>query len=411
MGSNIKNNAYFTIFVIQCEIYAKQGNKMAENVRILVVDDSKVFRTILEKIISGIPGVQVVGTVDSGITAIEFLRMRTVDLMTLDVEMPGMDGLETLKKMFACQKELKNVPDVLMVSSLTRTGSDTTLKALEYGAFDFIAKPAPEVPNSQESLTRMLQNSISAWHSRKNRGVALTRPGYTPGAHPPGAAATTTAAAGGISAKSSSGFAYKLAVPSPHSKPVMVIAIGVSTGGPKSLAEMLPKLCSMTTLPILLVQHMPPNFTKSLADSLNAKCSHEVVEGLPGTVVKEKTVYIAPGGNHMVVRTRGAQFVLENNQDPPENGCRPSVDVLFRSVAAAYPQDSVVGVILTGMGNDGTPSLPHLKNKNAYLIAQDEDSSVVFGMPRAAAATGLLDKVATLLKIPEAILERVKITG
>jgi len=380
---------------------------MADPIRILIVDDSKVFRTILEKIISGISGAQVVGTADSGITAIEFLRMRTVDLMTLDVEMPGMDGLETLKKMLACKKELKNTPDVLMVSSLTRTGSDTTLKALEYGAFDFIAKPAPEVPNSQESLTRMLQNAIAAWHSRKNRGVAITRPGYTQGA--PGAPGVADKA--GITARSGSGFTYKLAAPSVHTKSVMAIAIGVSTGGPKSLAEMLPKLCSMTTLPILLVQHMPPNFTKSLADSLNAKCSHEVVEGLPGTVVKEKTVYIAPGGNHMVVRTRGAQFVLENNQDPPENGCRPSVDVLFRSVAAAYPPDSIVGVILTGMGNDGTPSLPHLKNKNAYLVAQDEESSVVFGMPRAAAATGLLDKVATLMKIPEAILERVKITG
>jgi len=380
---------------------------MAEPIRILIVDDSKVFRTILEKIISGISGVQVVGTADSGITAIEFLRMRTVDLMTLDVEMPGMDGLETLKKMLACRKELKNTPDVLMVSSLTRTGSDITLKALEYGAFDFIAKPAPEVPNSQESLTRMLQNAIAAWHSRKNRGVAITRPGYTAGVE----ASKAPGVPGAAAAKSASGFTYTLAKPSPHSKAILAIAIGVSTGGPKSLAEMLPKLCSMTTLPILLVQHMPPNFTKSLADSLNAKCTHEVMEGLPGTVVKEKTVYIAPGGNHMVVRTRGADFVLENNQDPPENGCRPSVDVLFRSVAAAYPPDSIVGVILTGMGNDGTPSLPHLKNKNAYLIAQDEDSSVVFGMPRAAAATGLLDKVATLMKIPEAVMERVKITG
>jgi two-component system chemotaxis response regulator CheB len=380
---------------------------MADPIRILIVDDSKVFRTILEKIISGISGAQVVGTADSGVTAIEFLRMRTVDLMTLDVEMPGMDGLETLKKMLACKKELKNTPDVLMVSSLTRTGSDITLKALEYGAFDFIAKPAPEVPNSQESLTRMLQNAIAAWHSRKNRGVAITRPSYA--SKTPGTLGTADKTA--VVAKSGSGFTYKLATPSVHTKSVMAIAIGVSTGGPKSLAEMLPKLCSMTTLPILLVQHMPPNFTRSLADSLNTKCSHEVMEGLPGTIVKEKTIYIAPGGNHMVVKARGAQFVLENNQDPPENGCRPSVDVLFRSVAAAYPPDSVVGVILTGMGNDGTPSLPHLKNKNAYLVAQDEESSVVFGMPRAAAATGLLDKVATLMKIPEAIVERVKITG
>ncbi|MDR2555608.1 MAG: chemotaxis-specific protein-glutamate methyltransferase CheB [Fibromonadaceae bacterium] len=389
---------------------------MADPVKILIVDDSKVFRTILEKIISGIAGVQVVGTADSGITAIEFLRMRTVDLMTLDVEMPGMDGLETLKKMLACKKELKNTPDVLMVSSLTRTGSDTTLKALEYGAFDFIAKPAPEVPNSQESLTRMLQNAIAAWHSRKNRRVPLTRPGYTPGtSSASGAPGPFEHKPGDITSGripvAPTGFTYQLAKPSPHTKAIMAITIGVSTGGPKSLAEMLPKLCSMTTLPILLVQHMPPNFTKSLADSLNAKCSHEVVEGLPGTVVKDKTVYIAPGGNHMTVKARGSQFILENNQDPPENGCRPSVDVLFRSVAAAYPPDTVVGVILTGMGNDGTPSLPHLKNKNAYLIAQDEDSSVVFGMPRAAAATGLLDKVATLMKIPEAVMERVKITG
>jgi len=378
---------------------------MADPIRILIVDDSRVFRTILEKIISGISGTQVVGTADSGVTAIEFLRMRTVDLMTLDVEMPGMDGLETLKKMLACKNELKHTPDVLMVSSLTRTGSDITLKALEYGAFDFVAKPAPEIPNSQESLTRMLQNAIAAWHSRKNRGVPITRPSYTPGTTGTTDKAAATTKVSGI------GFTYTLAKPSVHTKSIMAIAIGVSTGGPKSLAEMLPKLCSMTTLPILLVQHMPPNFTKSLADSLNVKCNHEVIEGLPGTIVKEKTVYIAPGGNHMVVKTRGAQFVLDNNQDPPENGCRPSVDVLFRSVAAAYPPDSIVGVILTGMGNDGTPSLPHLKNKNAYLIAQDEDSSVVFGMPRAAAATGLLDKVATLMKIPEAVMERVKITG
>jgi len=377
---------------------------MTESAKILIVDDSRVFRSILEKMIASIPGVQVVGAVDSGTAAIEFLKIRSADLMTLDVEMPGMDGLATLKKMLECKAELKSTPDVLMVSSLTRTGSDITLKALECGAFDFIAKPAPEVPNSQESLSRMLHTTIGAWVSRKNRGVAIPirSGGGAPGVHPaatPGAAA----AAAGV------GFTYTLAKPSIHTKPIMAIVIGVSTGGPKSLADMLPKLCSMTTLPILLVQHMPPNFTKSLADSLNAKCNHTVVEGLPGTVVEDKTVYIAPGGCHMVVNARGTHFVLDNNNDPPENGCRPSVDVLFRSAAQAYPADSLVGVILTGMGNDGTPSLPHLKNKNAYLIAQDEESSVVFGMPRAAAATGLLDKVVTLMRIPDAIIERVNI--
>jgi two-component system chemotaxis response regulator CheB len=123
--------------------------------------------------------------------------------------------------------------------------------------------------------------------------------------------------------------------------------------------------------------------------------------------VESKHVYIAPGGNHMTVRSRGTNFVLETNQDPPENGCRPSVDVLFRSAALAYPTDSLIGIILTGMGKDGTPSLPDMKRKNAYLIAQDEGSSVVYGMPRAAAATGLLDKVASLMSIPDAVLERI----
>ena len=371
---------------------------MAEAAKILIVDDSRVFRSILEKLISTIPGVQVIGTVDSGMAAIEFLRMRAVDLMTLDVEMPQMDGLETLKSILANKKELKAVPEILMVSSLTRTGSDITLKALELGAFDFIAKPAPEVPNSQESLNRMLHAAIGTWLSRKIRGIAHTAPRLAAVGSRPGIAPADQT------------FTYTLAKPSVHVKPVMAIVIGISTGGPKSLAEMLPKLCTMTTLPILLVQHMPPNFTKSLADSLDLKCEHKVIEGTPGTVVQDKTVYIAPGGCHMVVKTRGAEFVLENNQDPPENGCRPSVDVLFRSAAQAFPPDSLVGVVLTGMGNDGTPSLPHLKNKNAYLIAQDEESSVVFGMPRAAAATGLLDKVAPLMRVPEAIVERINMS-
>jgi len=295
--------------------------------------------------------------------------------------------------MLSCKAELKAVPEVLMVSSLTRTGSDITMKALEYGAFDFVAKPAPDVPDSKESLSRMLNRAIAAWVSRRSRGIT----------HSP----VRQFQAAGAGAGSASSFQYTLAKPSVHTKPVMAILIGVSTGGPKSLAEMLPKLCSMTTLPILLVQHMPPNFTKSLADSLNTKCRHKVIEGVPGTVVQENTVYIAPGGCHMVVNSRGVNHVLDNNMDPPENGCRPSVDVLFRSAAAAYPPDSLVGVILTGMGNDGTPALPYLKNKNAYLIAQDEDSSVVFGMPRAAAATGLLDKVAALSRIPETIIERI----
>ena len=368
---------------------------MDQPARILIVDDSKVFRSILEKIISAIPGVQVVGGVGKGVDALEFLRMRTVDLMTLDVEMPDMNGMETLKKMIEQKASFKAMPEVLMISSLTRTGSDITLKSLELGAFDFIAKPGPNMQNAQEHLSRMLTNAINTWKTRHILSAGKISP--------------VSVAAGRLPAAVSppAGFSYSLATPSMHTKPVMAIVLGVSTGGPKSLAEMLPKLCAATDLPILLVQHMPPNFTKSLADSLALKCRHKVVEGEPGMAVESRHVYIAPGGYHMTVRSRGTDFVLETNQDPPQNGCRPSVDVLFRSAAMAYPDDSLVGIILTGMGNDGTPSLPDMKKKNAWLIAQDEDSSVVFGMPRAAAATGLLNKVASLTNIPDAVLERI----
>jgi two-component system chemotaxis response regulator CheB len=367
---------------------------MDQPARVLVVDDSKVFRSILEKILASIPGVQVVGGVGKGSEALEFLRMRTVDLVTMDVEMPDMNGLETLQKMIAQKATFKAMPDVLMVSSLTRTGSDITIKAMELGAFDFIAKPGANMQNAQEHLSRMLKNAITAWKTRQT--LATGRPMAVP--------AVSGAQAAPLSPQA---YKYSLAAPSPHTKPVMAIVLGVSTGGPKSLADMLPKLCSTTDLPILLVQHMPPNFTKSLADSLGVKCKHKVVEGEPGMLVQSRHVYIAPGGFHMTVRSRGADYVLETNQDAPENGCRPSVDVLFRSAARAYPDDSLVGIILTGMGNDGTPSLPDMKKKNAWLIAQDEDSSVVFGMPRAAAATGLLNKVASLTQIPEAVLERI----
>jgi len=362
--------------------------------RVLIVDDSKVFRSILERIISSIPGVQVVGGVGKGLDALEFLRMRTVDLVTLDVEMPDMNGLETLQKMIAQKATFKAMPDVLMISSLTRTGSDITLKSLELGAFDFIAKPGADMPNAQEHLTRLLKNTITTWKTRQTLKAVR-------------AAGTVSPDRSARVIRPAADFSYSLAAPFRHTKPVMAIVLGVSTGGPKSLAEMLPKLCMVTDVPILLVQHMPPNFTKSLADSLSAKCKHTVVECEPGMIVESGHVYIAPGGYHMTVRTRGTGFILETNQDPHENGCRPSVDVLFRSAARAYPDDSLIGIILTGMGNDGTPSLPEMKKKNAWLIAQDEESSVVFGMPRAAAATGLLDKVASLSHIPDAALERI----
>ncbi|MDR1726787.1 MAG: chemotaxis-specific protein-glutamate methyltransferase CheB [Acidobacteriota bacterium] len=377
--------------------------------RVLIVDDSRVFRNIMEKIISSTPGFQVVGGVGKGTDALEFLRLRTVDLMTLDVDMPDMDGIQALEEMSVQKSSFKATPDVLVVSSYTQPGTDLSIKALELGAFDIIGKPGSDKPNAHEYLTQIVRNAINAW---KNKRCPVPPPPLPPTAKVAAAAsekAEAQALADGVAKiVTTSGFAYTLAKPSPHTKPVQAIVLGVSTGGPKSLSDMLPKLCAVTDLPVILVQHMPPNFTKSLASSLDVKCRHKVVEGGPGMVVEPKHVYIAPGGAHMTVRARGGDFVLETNQDPPENGCRPSVDVLFRSAARAYPSDTLIGIILTGMGNDGTPALPSLKQRNAYLIAQNEESSVVFGMPRAAAATGLLDKVVSLMRVPDAVLERIE---
>jgi two-component system chemotaxis response regulator CheB len=359
--------------------------------KVLVVDDSRTFRTILEAILRKMDGVTVIGAAEDGEKAIEFLKTHEVDLMTLDVEMPNMNGLETLRKMKLHHAALKNMPGVLMVSSLTRTGADITMQALELGAFDFVAKPGEGVSNAQESLTRMLNLKLHTWLHRKASGAA-------PAARPAGNFSAAAADAN---------FTFTLAKPGLHARAVQAIVLGVSTGGPRSLGEMLPSLCKVSDLPILLVQHMPPQFTQSLANSLQPKCQpYTVVEGKPGMVVEPKHVYIAPGGFHMTVHNKGGHMELATNQDPPENGCRPSVDVLFRSAAAAYPSDTLVGIILTGMGNDGTPSLPSLKKQNAYLIAQDEKTSVVYGMPKAAAATGLLDAVAPLMEVPQAVQKR-----
>ncbi|MBF0509181.1 MAG: chemotaxis response regulator protein-glutamate methylesterase [Deltaproteobacteria bacterium] len=361
---------------------------MAERLKILIIDDSIIFRNAIASALSGENDIEVTGTAHNGARGIELIKLKPPDLVTCDVEMPVMDGLATLKAIQEYNAAHPDLPDigVIMVSSVTTKGAEVTINALEYGAFDFVTKP--DGKNSQEN-TAYLRRQLLV----KIRLFALRR-----------------SAAAQRKKAQASGLAAQLPPPPPRATPASVpagqikaVIIGVSTGGPRALSAIMPELSNTVDLPIFIVQHMPPTFTQSLAESLNNKCRHQVIEGRHNDIVDNGWAYIAPGGRHMLVRKNTlGQVMTTINDQPPENGCRPSVDVLFRSAAAAYGGD-VVAIILTGMGNDGTKSLGPLKRAGAYVIAQDEATSVVWGMPGSAVASGQVDDVLPLDKIPTAV--------
>ncbi|MFH2218370.1 MAG: chemotaxis response regulator protein-glutamate methylesterase [Pseudomonadota bacterium] len=348
--------------------------------KLLIVDDSRIFRSAVEECLSGETDIHVVGSVWNGEKAIEFIRSNPPDLVTLDIEMPGMGGLETLKTIQRINaSDLRSRPiGVIMLSSHTQEGADITVKALEIGAFDFI--PKPEGKTLKESIA-ILRNQLVA----KIRNFT-TRSIYPGRAEP----RIVTAPAPQISPETA--FFSK----------IRAILIGVSTGGPKALAEILPSICEKVDVPIFIVQHMPPTFTQSLAKSLNSKCRHTVIEGENNDIVRDKYVYIAPGGRHMVLMKKRQSIRTIINDQPPEKGCKPSVDILFSSGATVYGNHSIA-VILTGMGVDGTEGARVLKRTGAYIIAQNEETSVVWGMPGSAKASGNVDKVLPLDKIPTQI--------
>ncbi len=346
--------------------------------RVLVVDDSLIFRHAVVEAVSADLDIRVVGSVRNGQKAIEFLTENDVDVVTLDVEMPEMDGLATLEKIQKMQEASKKRIGVLMLSSHTKAGARSTIEALEKGAFDFVTKPFGE--DAEANLVK-LRNELLPRIKQYAKGAK-------PVAAPLVAAIATE---------------KKPTVVSPRKHTFEAIVVGVSTGGPRALVDMLPKLCQAIALPILIVQHMPPDFTRSLADSLTSRCSHQIKEGAHGEVVSDRVVYIAPGGRHMeVVRTTGGLPTLSISDGPPEHGCRPAADVLFRSAGSVWG-NGVIALVLTGMGCDGTASLSLLSEVGAKIIAQDEATSVVWGMPGSAVATGLVDLVVPLMEIPASV--------
>ena len=350
-------------------------------ITVLIVDDSRIFRSALEECLSELDDIKVIGSVFNGEEALKFIGSKRPDVVTLDVEMPGINGLEVLKRILKNNTEHPDEPiiKVLMLSAFTKKGADITMEALEIGAYDFLTKPNSTSP--QEGI-KLLKNSIllkiRQIKFKKNKPLQIPE-----------------------KIESIENIQIK-PQPELRNHHFNSILIAVSTGGPKALMEFLPCLCAVTDVPIFIVQHMPPTFTVSLANGLNEKCSHTVIEAVNDGIAQKKHVYIAPGGRHMLIRKIGENIRTIITDTAPENGCRPSADVLFRSAPAVYGGKLVV-LILTGMGNDGTKGLLPLKREGAKVIAQDEASSVVWGMPGSAVASGNVDIILPLKEIAEAI--------
>jgi two-component system, chemotaxis family, protein-glutamate methylesterase/glutaminase len=346
-------------------------------IRILVVDDSAVIRRVLCDSLANDPGIEVVGTAANGHIAISKISQVNPDLITLDVEMPEMNGLETLVEV---RKTHPKLP-VIMFSTLTERGAATTLEALALGASDYVTKPSNtgSLETSRKQIQEQLIPKVKALcGERFPLPPAVAQRRFVP---------------------SASHMTQPLA-------PIDVLAIGTSTGGPNALADLVPGIPRNFPVPIVIVQHMPPVFTRLLAGRLNDKSEVTVREGQAGESLKPGEAWIAPGGYHMVVERQGTAVRLATNQEPPENSCRPAVDPLFRSVAKVYGQN-VLAVVLTGMGYDGVSGSQHIREKGGQVFVQDENSSVVWGMPGQVAAAGLANSVFPLKSMAQEIVRRI----
>jgi two-component system chemotaxis response regulator CheB len=345
-------------------------------IRVLVVDDSLVVRKVLTDALSADPDVEVAATASNGSIALRKIPQVCPDVVLLDVEMPEMDGLETVRRLRA---EWPRLP-VIMCSSLTERGADTTLRALAYGATDCIAKPS-----GLNGFQFDAMGDFKAELLRKVRALggshASTRP---PATVPPPPVA-----------------------PRGAREPVAALAIGCSTGGPNALGALFEGLPRDLPVPILIVQHMPPLFTKLLADRLATSSGLRVTEARAGDLVEPGCAYVAPGDYHMTVVRDGARVRVALNQDPAENSCRPAVDVLFRSVARLYGPGALAAV-LTGMGQDGTRGARAIVEAGGAVLAQDAASCVVPSMPKAVVAAGLAADVVPLDRMAQELVFRVR---
>jgi two-component system chemotaxis response regulator CheB len=373
----------------------------SEIMKILVVDDTILYRKIVSEILSELPNVEIVGTASNGKTAISRIGSLQPDLITLDIDMPSMDGIAVLEEI----NRLSYDVGVIMFSSLTHEGSEMTIKALELGAFDFI--PKPELDSIEANKQYIRQRFAPLLRSFADRRVIKKiLSGQAAYKSPRREIRPAESAVSDTFPKIPA--AHDKAAGRKRKSPSEVVAIGISTGGPKALAEVIPNIPATINVPILIVQHMPPLFTQSLAKSLDSKAAVRVKEAQDGDALTPNTIFIAPGGKQMRVdrRENGAK-ILRICDDPPENSCKPSVDYLFRSIAEHFGEKAT-GIIMTGMGSDGSLGIEAMKARGAFIIAQDEASCTVFGMPKRPIESGLVDLIAPLDNIAAEIINAVK---
>jgi two-component system, chemotaxis family, protein-glutamate methylesterase/glutaminase len=365
--------------------------------RVLVVDDSVFMRKIVSDLIAELPGFQVIATAKNGLEAIEMNKRLQPDCITMDVEMPELNGLDALKRIMN-----ENPVPVIMLSSLTKEGAMETIQALEAGAVDFVQKPSGSISldlfKVKEMLHEKLEIAVKTNIKRLTRpGTGFTAPVTAPPVEKPPSAKPMKPVVPPV-LKDDKG---ALASPPKTNQPLAsslstafehLVAIGTSTGGPRALQQVLTGIPENFPAPIVIVQHMPPNFTQSLAVRLDANCRIRVVEGEDGMVLQQGTAYIAPGGFQMrVLREPGGTYRLRVTSEEPRGGHRPSVDTLFESILPCHELKKHV-VIMTGMGSDGAKAMLALKRQGAITtIAESEETCVVYGMPRAAVELGCVD--------------------
>jgi two-component system, chemotaxis family, protein-glutamate methylesterase/glutaminase len=341
------------------------------SIGVLVVDDSVVIRRMLATVLDGDPEIEVVGTASNGRIALEKLAQLRPDILILDVEMPVMDGLATLRALRVTHPTLP----VVMFSALTERGAMATLDALAAGATDYVTKPshagsvAASIDHVRLELIPKIKGLVRAHRGRKTLAAA---PRVLPVVRPL------------------------------RQDRVDVIAVGCSTGGPDALTAIVSRLPKDLAVPLVVVQHMPPLFTRLFAERLDRSCPLTVGEAIDGQLVERGHIIVAPGDRHLTLRRQGAEVRVQLSQDPPENFCRPSVDVLFRSAAAVYGA-GVLACVLTGMGRDGLNGAELVRAAGGRIVVQDEASSVVWGMPGAVAAAGLANDIVPLVDIADVL--------
>lgn len=361
-----------------------------KKIRALVVDDTIVYRKIVGDVLKEISDIEVVGTANNGKIALSKIASLKPDLITLDIEMPEVNGIEVLQAL----REQETKPSVIMLSTLTQQGSEMTIRALELGAFDFIAKP--DQGKMTENMKKVRDAILPIIRTLKRQKQTKFKIREKIKDKPLGAKP--------VIKKVSSAVATKPIIRSKSE----IIGIGISTGGPNALTKMIPMLPANLNVPVLIVQHMPPMFTASLANSLNNKSELEIKEAENGDVISPGKILIAPGGKQMkiIAAADGITRKIKITDDPPENSCKPSVDYLFRSIAQHYVGRST-GVIMTGMGSDGSKGLVQMKNNGSMIIAQNEETCTVYGMPKEPAESGVADIVVPLDKIAQEIVKTI----